>query len=314
MPPSNRYRYVIHARCSLSAYPEARKLRHETGATIGDFIFEDILCRWGTIETIVTDNGPAILAGLEHLSERYGIRHIRISPYNSQAQGPIERRHFDIHEALVKTTSGEPAKWSYVFPAVLWAERVTIQKSTGYSPYWIAHGIEPLFPFDLAEATYMAPVPIDVITTEELLVSRAIQLQKRAEDLDLVKERLIAARWSSVRQFEKAMHKKIIDYDFKPGSLVLVRNSTVEKSLDRKTKPRYFGPMIVVRRTKGGSYILGELDGTLSKLRFAAFRLLPYHPRTQLDIPDSFNIPNLDDLTHDTPHSETNSSYFDEDT
>jgi len=44
MPKSNRYRYIIHARCSLSSYPEWRILRHENGRTIGSFVFEDILC------------------------------------------------------------------------------------------------------------------------------------------------------------------------------------------------------------------------------------------------------------------------------
>jgi hypothetical protein len=38
--------------------------------------------------------------------------------------------------------------------------------------------------------------------------------------------------------------------------------------------------MVVLRRTTGGSYLLAELDGSVSKLRFAAFRLLPYHPRS----------------------------------
>ncbi|KIJ11569.1 hypothetical protein PAXINDRAFT_26204, partial [Paxillus involutus ATCC 200175] len=66
---------------------------------------------------------------------------------------------------------------------------------------------------------------------------------------------------------------------FSPGSLVLVRNSRVKKELNRKTKPQYTGPMVVLRRTTGGSYLLAKLDGSVSKLRFAAFRLLPYHPR-----------------------------------
>jgi hypothetical protein len=58
-----------------------------------------------------------------------------------------------------------------------------------------------------------------------------------------------------------------------------VRNTRVEKELDRKTKPRYLGPFEVVRRTTGGSYVLKELDGTISKRGVAAFRLLPYHSR-----------------------------------
>ena len=35
--------------------------------------------------------------------------------------------------------------------------------------------------------------------------------------------------------------------------------------------------MVVVRHTFGGSYILAELDGSVSKMRYAAFRLLPYY-------------------------------------
>jgi hypothetical protein len=38
---------IVQARCSLTAWPEWRALRMETGRTIGAFIFEEILCRWG---------------------------------------------------------------------------------------------------------------------------------------------------------------------------------------------------------------------------------------------------------------------------
>ena len=34
-----------------------------------------------------------------------------------------------------------------------------------------------------------------------------------------------------------------------------------------------------------GAYRLAELDGTISKLRFAAFRLVPYHARSRTSIP-----------------------------
>ncbi|KIJ12693.1 hypothetical protein PAXINDRAFT_82455, partial [Paxillus involutus ATCC 200175] len=72
--------------------------------------------------------------------------------------------------------------------------------------------------------------------------------------------------------------------DFSPGSLVLVQNSRIKKELNRKTKPRYTGPMIVLCRTTSGSYLLAKLDRSVSKLCFAAFRLLPYHPRSTLRI------------------------------
>jgi len=58
-------------------------LCHENGRTLGSFIFEDILCRWGMVEEIITDNGPAFVQAAEYLSKQYHIKHIHISPYNS---------------------------------------------------------------------------------------------------------------------------------------------------------------------------------------------------------------------------------------
>jgi hypothetical protein len=42
--------------------------------------------------------------------------------------------------------------------------------------------------------------------------------------------------------------------------------------------------MVVVSKTKGNSYILAELDGAVSRTRYAAFRVIPYHPRKSISI------------------------------
>jgi transposase InsO family protein len=136
------------------------------------------LCRWGAIEEIVTDNGKAFIAAADALAQKYGIRHIRISAYNSQANGIIERQHFPVREAIMKTCKGQLNKWTQVIHAVFWAERVTIQRSTGYSPFYMVHGIHPALPFDIAEATYLIP-PLDAgIDTAQLIAVRARQLLK----------------------------------------------------------------------------------------------------------------------------------------
>jgi hypothetical protein len=154
----------------------------------------------------------------------------------------------------------------------------------------MVHGVEPLFPFDLAEATYMVPKQ-DTMTTPELIALRARQLRKRPEDLDAIKERVLKSRYASVRQFEEKFANTIHNYDLRPGDLVLVRNSRVEMSLDRKSKPRWFGPLIIVRKTAGQSYIFAELDGSVSQTRYAAFRLIPYYSRSRLSI-------SLDEFLH----------------
>ena len=76
MPRSAGYQYIVQARCALTAYPEWRMLRSENASTLTSFIFEDILCRWGALAEIVTDNGPAFVQALDVLADRYNIRHM----------------------------------------------------------------------------------------------------------------------------------------------------------------------------------------------------------------------------------------------
>ena len=214
---------------------------------------------------------------MEYLSKQYRINHIWISPYNSRANSPVERRHFDVRESLVKAAEGVEHCWSTVALSVFWAERVSIQKSTGYSPYFLAHGVEPLFPFDLFEATYLVPALTNPIPSADLIAYCATQLQKRLDDLAEAKRHFLKAQWEFVCHFEEEHKNLIKDLNFGNGKLVLVRNSQRDGDIGSKTKPQYFGPMVVVRRLKGGSYVLAEMDGSLSKLRFAAFQLVSYH-------------------------------------
>jgi hypothetical protein len=166
-----------------------------------------------------------------------------------------------------------------VVHSVFWAERVTIQKATGLLPYFMMHGVELIFPFDLAEATFLVPLERQgALTTTELIAWRAHQLQKHTEDLEAIRERVVAACFKSIHEFKRRFRTNIKSHDFQPGAYVLVRNWKVEYELSKKTKPRYLGPMVVVRHTKGGSYMLAELDSAISKLRFTAFCVIPYYP------------------------------------
>jgi integrase-like protein len=190
MPKASGYRYIVQARCALTGYPEWRMLRAENASALASFIFEDILCRWGAVAEIVTDNGPSFVQALEHLAMKHSITHIRISPYNSQANGIVERRHYDVQEAIMKSCDGEEAHWPRTVHSVFWAERVTIQRATGLSPYFMAHGVELLFPFDLSEATFLIPAPeADPLSTFTLLGWCACQLQKHEEDLESIRDR-----------------------------------------------------------------------------------------------------------------------------
>ena len=61
MPQSGGYHYIVQAWCTLTVYPEWHMLRSENASAITSFIFEDILCHWGAVSELVTDNSPAFV-------------------------------------------------------------------------------------------------------------------------------------------------------------------------------------------------------------------------------------------------------------
>ncbi len=284
--PSNGHKYVVAARDSLSRYLEGRPLRADNGETLGRFLLEEIICRWGCPKWIVTDNAGQFVAALQWLYAKYGIIGIKISPYNSQANGPVERGHWDMRQSLYKATGGDPKKWYWFFPQVLWADRITVRRGLGCSPYFAVCGAHPTIPLDIEEATWLVEYPGHIISTSELIGLRARALAKHSYHVEEMRERVSKEKRRAVRRYEEENKHTIKDYNFKPGDLVLVRNTQVEKSLNTKMTLRWMGPMVVVRRTKGGSYLCCEMDGSMFHGKIGQFRVIPFEQRTSIDLPE----------------------------
>ncbi|THU92224.1 hypothetical protein K435DRAFT_563752, partial [Dendrothele bispora CBS 962.96] len=180
-----------------------------------------------------------------------------------------------IRESLIRSCEGRLSRWPDLLPLAIFADRITIRRQTGFSPFYILHGLHPLLSFDLTEASFLVDGWSDHMTDEDLITLRIKQIESQHQDVQLAAETLRVNRFKTKAQFESHAKRLLTDH-YEKDQLVLVKNSWIAHDLGRKSKPRWLGPYAIVRRTKGGSYIIRELNGNVSRQGIAATRLMPY--------------------------------------
>jgi hypothetical protein len=218
-------------------------LRANNVAAVADFLWEEVYC-WHGCPGITTDNGPETKAAFSELGRRHNLPQVRIpkriSAYNSQANGVIEKRHHIMRQAIIKTCKLRQSPKS-VHVALL-ADRVIWSEVTEYSPYFLVYGVDSVLPFDLFDATFMVEGFTRDMSLIDLLALRIQQIERHDKDIRKAIETLYNSRLRSKARFDERYTNTMLKNPPKPGDLVLVRNSLVDKRLDRKTMPRFLVP------------------------------------------------------------------------
>jgi hypothetical protein len=113
----------------LSIWVEARPLKRNNALEVSTFLFEDIICRHSLPRKFVLDNGPENKDITKTLLENYNVKNI------TQSNGLVERGHALVVNALAKYCNNQGFRqWNAVLPLGLWTDRVTVRRSTGFSP------------------------------------------------------------------------------------------------------------------------------------------------------------------------------------
>ena len=128
----------------------------------------------------VLDRGSENLDLMKDLLEHYRIQRTVISAYyHPQANGLVERRHDSIINSLSKYCSKKPEEWEKYLPLALWADRVAVRRSTGYSAFELVYGRDCLLPADFTlESWSVVDWEGEVKTREDLLIARMRQLDQ----------------------------------------------------------------------------------------------------------------------------------------
>jgi hypothetical protein len=303
MPHCQGKKFLVIARDYLSGWPEARALSNNKSATIAEFLYEDIICRWSMTRKLMVDGGPDFAKVVHYLSRMYRINRVQSSGHNPQAMGKIEGGHKPIVNALAKL----PGSWVKNLPTVLLADRISTQEQTGYSPYQLVVGQNPVLPIELSMPTWQTLPFREVKDRAQLLAIRAMQLDLRDQmTKDAVSKtmRMRAARkeyWDDTKEIRRE--------DMREGDLVLLWNSLreIDMSRDKKLDARWLGPYRIHQaRPDRGTYRLEDLDGTLLPHTTPGWRLKLFRQRSLEDIaaehrgtvklwdPDLWNTPDTE--------------------
>jgi hypothetical protein len=308
--PNGKYgkKFLIVARCMTSQWPEAKALTKADSKSVVDFMEQQVFSRWGLPLKMTVDGGPENKGLLKDLQQQWGINRIVASAYHPQGQGLIERGHAALVAALKKL----PGNWVDNLWKVLWADRVTVKRSTNETPAFLVCGREHILPVELSIPTWQVLPWKEVRDTQTLLAMRARQFERRDARLKESIARTVRLRHENKDYFDES--RVIRSEKLKIGDLVLLRDSYHENNRSVLTKflPKWQGPFRIRAANEKGWYNLEELDGTPFRSHTPGNRLKKFHQRAQMDlerIDQDLGVEDAEDPSEEPPVDETEPLY-----
>ncbi len=275
MPGSTKY--LLHASCAVSKWPEAKAVKKNTSEAWASFL-HGIICRIGCVMVLTCDGGSEFKGAVRILLEKYNIAVIMSSPYNPQGNGIAERDGQTLMNAILKTCGDKPHQWPKYLNAALLAVRTTTSRATGYTPYFLIYGVHCLFPFDVADRSWFVLDWHEVKSTEDLLSLRMKQLARREEDIGTAVQHLDESRRRSADDANRRNAHRLAE-PLDPNTWVLIHETWLDNQHGNKGALRWAGPYVVHQQHPSGSYSIRELDGSLLKEKVAASRLKRFYFR-----------------------------------
>ena len=273
LPPAPGKRvFLLMVTDYFTKWIEAGAFQQVKEPEVIDFIWKNVVCRFGLPYEIVCDNGSQFIGSkFRKFCTKWNIKLKFSTPRNPQSKGQAEASNKTIVSSLKKRLEKAKGKWADELPAVLWAYRTTARTPTGETPFSLTYGSEAMIPveFGLPSLRYKW-------TNEEI---NNINLNYELDLLDLKREQALIRMASYQQQIARQYNKHVKERRFQVGELVLrkVFPNTPE-SRDGKLSPNWEGPYQIESITGPGSYQLRDSKGKLLPRSWNAIHLKRYFP------------------------------------
>ncbi|UYV72350.1 K02A2.6-like [Cordylochernes scorpioides] len=147
--------------------------------------------------------------------------------------------------------------WDEILPFVTFAYNSSVQETTGYCPYFLIHGREPLTfldsTFDWPE---VPPKPGDF----DNYISNLLTIVEESKNISMA--RTMARQDKSKQVYDK--HRR--EVNFSPDDLVLIWTPIRKVGRADKLQKNYIGPFKITRKTSPVNYEVKEVTGRGKKI------------------------------------------------
>lgn len=246
-------RYIIVMTEYLTKWVEAKAVPNKEAGTVAEFLYNNVITRYGTPERMITDQGKEFEnETIKALQTVMNIKGVHSTPYHPQSNGQVERTNKTLCDTLKAYTIEKGDEWDRWLPSTLYAYRTMTQSSTKFTPSSLLYGFEMKTPIILDKYKDLPDKERLIQTAREYANLVEVRLDKTR---NVAKDNIRKAQEVQKHQFDKKVKKDV----FKEGDEVLMRDSAQDNVHGNKFEDKYKkGTFKIVQNFGNGTYKIQE--------------------------------------------------------
>ena len=134
----------------FTKWVEAEPLASITQQNVKNFVWKNIVCKFGVPKMLVSDHGRQFdYTPFKDFCTHFGIQNHYSSPAHPQVNGQAEVANRSLLKIIKTWLEGANGVWPDELPRVLWAYRTTVRTPMGETPFKLAYGSEAVMPVEV---------------------------------------------------------------------------------------------------------------------------------------------------------------------